>query len=115
MGRCRRSLASLVRWAVALVTLCLLGAPAAVAGGPGDFYSSFESGDPQPTWTSTPESGKCSGVWGPPRSGGIAGNQTQNVVAVRASGENPPNDLKENLIDGSPQPKLPVLPRTAWV
>src|SRR4051794_35161657 len=114
MGRYRRSLASVVRWAGTLMTLCWAGPPAALAG-PGDFYSSFESGDPQPTWTSTPESGKSSGVSGPTRSGGIPGNQTQNVVAVRASGENPPNEVKENLIDGSPQTKWLVFTRTGWV
>src|SRR4051794_41977370 len=110
MGRCRRSFASVARWSVALIALCLASAPAALAG-PGDFFSSFEAGEPQPTWTSTAESGRSSGVSGPTQSGGIPGNQTQNVVAVRASGENPPNEVKENLIDGSPQTKWPGFTR----
>jgi F5/8 type C domain len=86
--------------------------PAAFAG-PGDFSSSFEAGDPEPTWTNTAE--RASGVSGPPRTG-IPGNQTDKVVAVRASGENSgAGEVKENLVDGSAQTKWLVFAPTGWV
>ena len=63
----------------------------AQAGGAA-FYSSFEPGDPQPTWTNTAETDadgnkKSAGVTGSPP-GGIPGNITDKVVEVTASGEN---------------------------
>jgi predicted alpha-1,2-mannosidase len=102
----------LITSALALAAATMLS-PAAYAG-PGDFSSSFEAGDPQPAWTNTAE--KSSGVSGPTRSGGIPGNQTSKVVAMRASGENAGSgEVKENLVDGSSQTKWLVFERTAWV
>jgi predicted alpha-1,2-mannosidase len=70
--------------------------PSASAQG---FASSFEPGDPQPTWNNTVETGpdgkkKASGVDGG-HSSGIPGNATGKVTEVRAGGERsepaPPN------------------------
>jgi predicted alpha-1,2-mannosidase len=68
-----------------------------------DFSSSFEASDPQPAWSNSPE--RKLNVIGPKRSG-IAGDVTDKVVAVRASGENDgAGEVKENLVDGSAQTK----------
>src|SRR5829696_920185 len=94
--------------AAAIAAVALAG-PAAAPAASGDFSSSFEPGDPQPAWIDTVEGTRASGVTGPTRSDGIPGNQTGNVVAVRASGENAGGgEVKENLIDGSSQTKWMV-------
>ena len=63
---------------------CVL--PSAALAAPGDFASSFEPGDPQPAWIDTVEGDRASGVAGPARPPGeIPGNQTDKVIAVRAS------------------------------
>jgi hypothetical protein len=43
------------------------------------------------------------------------GDVTDTVVAVTASAENPPNEVKENLVDGSPGTKWLVFEPTGWV
>jgi predicted alpha-1,2-mannosidase len=102
------------RIALALVlTTCAFAAPAQAQTG---FSSSFEPGDPQPAWIDTVEGSRASGITGPTRTGGIPGNQTENVIAVRASGENAGSgEVKENLVDGSPQTKWLVFQPTGWV
>ena len=78
-----------------------------------DFATSFEATDPPPTWISTAE--RASGVTGPAPTG-IPGNVTDTVVGVRASGENTGGgEVKENLVDGSPESKWLVFARTGWV
>ena len=103
-GTFRRSIMAAVVSAVALA------APAQAAST--SFSSSLEAGDAQPTWTNTAE--RASGVIGPAREG-IPGNVTDTVVAVRASGENPDDEVKENLVDGSEESKWLVFEPTAWV
>ena len=103
-GTFRRSIMAAVVSAVALA------APAQAAST--SFSSSLEAGDAQPTWTNTAE--RASGVTGPAREG-IPGNVTDTVVAVRASGENPDDEVKENLVDGSEESKWLVFDSTAWV
>ena len=101
-----------VLWVLWMATaLCAIGAqPAAAAT---SFSSSFEASDPQPTWTNTAE--QSSGVTGPAHQG-LPGNVTDQVVAVKASGENEEGgEVKENLVDGSDQTKWLVFQRTAWV
>ena len=78
-----------------------------------DFATSFEATDPPPTWISTAE--RASGVTGPLPTG-IPGNVTDTVVAVRASGENAGGgEVKENLVDGSPEPSGSCSRETGWV
>ena len=86
---------------------------------PTDFYSSFEKGQPQPTWTSTLETDgkgnpKSSGVTGPSPTG-IPGDITDTVERVTASAENPPNEVAKNLTDGDPKTKWLVFDSTGWV
>ena len=73
------------------IAAVLVATPAALAG-PGDFYSSFEDGDPAPTWTDTVDTDqdgneRAAGVTGPTRDG-LPGDVTDKVIAVRANGEN---------------------------
>nr|WP_173129822.1 GH92 family glycosyl hydrolase [Kibdelosporangium persicum] len=99
----------------------MLAEPAAAQpGGTTEFFSSFESGEPQPTWDSTVETDpagnpKVSGVNedDPTR---IVGDITSQVVAVTASGENPgAGEVKEKLVDEDPGTKWLTQGRTAWV
>ena len=101
-----------VRWTTLALLLVAgtLAAPAQAA--PPSFSSSFEPGDPQPTWTDTAE--RAQGVTGPERPG-IPGNVADTVVAMKARGENPPGEVKENLVDGSPDSKWLDFNRTSWV
>jgi predicted alpha-1,2-mannosidase len=94
------------------VAACLAGAPTAGAKET-TFSTSFEPSDAPPTWVSSAES--AGGVTGPKKSG-IAGNVTDTVVAVTASGENTGGgEVKENLVDGSSDTKWLVFARTGWV
>jgi predicted alpha-1,2-mannosidase len=99
---------------VVTATLTAAGTSAAVAASQ-DFSSSFEAGDPQPTWTDTVDGGKTSGVLGP-KATGIPGNVTDKVVEVTASGEfTEAGEVKENLIDGDIFSKWLVFESTGWV
>ena len=101
-----------VRWTT-LALLILAGALATPAQGASpSFSSSFEPADPQPTWTDTAE--RAQGVTGPDRPG-IPGNVTDTVVAMKARGENGPGEVKENLVDGSPDSKWLDFEPTSWV
>lgn len=101
-----------VRWTT-LALLILAGTLATPAQGASpSFSSSFEPADPQPTWTDTAE--RAQGVTGPDRPG-IPGNVTDTVVAMKARGENGPGEVKENLVDGSPDSKWLDFSRTSWV
>ncbi len=111
-----RTLLLAIAFAVAAV---MIASPAAFAG-PGDFSSSFEDGDPVPTWTNTVDrdaSGdeRTAGVTGPKRSG-LPGDVSDKVVAVEANGEHEEaGEVAENLFDGSAQTKWLVFERTGWV
>ena len=90
------------------ITAVLIASPAALAG-PGDFSSSFEDGDPAPTWTNTIDTDasgneRTAGVTGPKRSG-LPGDVSDKVIAVEANGENTGGgEVAENLVDGSSRP-----------
>ena len=102
-----------VRWTTLalLLTAGVLAAPAQAASP--SFASSFEPADPQPTWTDTAE--RALGVTGPDRPG-IPGNVTDTVVVMKARGENTNGgEVKENLVDGSPDSKWLDFNRTSWV
>src|SRR4029079_19023195 len=68
---------------------------------PGDvaFASSFEANQSPPTWVSTPEGTKSSGVTGPAQTG-IPGDITATNTGVTASAENPPNEVAAKAVDG---------------
>ncbi|MCS0635517.1 GH92 family glycosyl hydrolase [Streptomyces sp. LP05-1] len=83
------------------------------------FMSSFEDGEPRPSWLDTVETGpdgrpRASGVDGA-YAAGIPGNVTDTVTAVRASGENTGGgETKENLVDLQPTTKWLAFSPTAW-
>ncbi|WP_197288435.1 GH92 family glycosyl hydrolase [Nocardia sp. NRRL S-836] len=83
------------------------------------FSSSFEDGQPQPSWANTVETGpsgspKASGVIGSDGSG-IPGNVSDKVLEVKASGEYADSgEVKENLVDGSVNTKWLVFATTGW-
>jgi hypothetical protein len=101
------------------IAAILFSSPAASAA-PGDFYSSFEDGDPVPAWIDTVDtdaggSERASGVTGPKRTG-LPGDVTDKVIAIEANGENTgAGEVAENLVDGSPQTKWLVFEETGWV
>ncbi|MEU4209266.1 GH92 family glycosyl hydrolase [Streptomyces sp. NPDC026206] len=84
------------------------------------FASSFEAGEQQPDWRNAVETGpdgrrRSAGVDGDD-TGGIPGNVTDRVTAVRASGEHTEaGEVKENLIDGESATKWLDFERTAWL
>src|SRR3954465_4607541 len=92
--------------------VCALSLATAATAATTDFSSSFESSDPRPAWTNTSDG--SAGVIGPKREG-IPGNVTDSVIAMRARGENPPNEVKENLVDGSSDSKWLDFSPTSWV
>ncbi|WP_432047706.1 GH92 family glycosyl hydrolase [Streptomyces asiaticus] len=113
--------------AAVLLAVTAQGGAVAVPAGPDSahhadrtFASSFESGDPQPDWRNTVETGpdgkkKASGVDGG-YSSGIPGNVTDKVTEVRASDENTDGgEIKENLVDGEVTSKWLAFDTTAWL
>lgn len=84
------------------------------------FASSFEAGEPAPDWTSTVETApdgtkRASGVDGG-YGGGLPGDVTDRVTAVRASAENTSGgEVKENLVDGEASTKWLAFAATGWV
>ncbi|NBM14650.1 GH92 family glycosyl hydrolase [Streptomyces sp. GC420] len=116
--------ATLAAAALALVVAIPGPAAARPAGAPTspdrEFFSSFETGDPQPDWRDTVETGpdgreRASGVNGG-YSSGIPGNVTDRVTDVRASAEYAgAGEVKENLVDGEPTTKWLAFEPTAWL
>jgi predicted alpha-1,2-mannosidase len=75
-----------------------------------DFFTSFEKGDPQPTWEDTVETTpdgnkKASGVDGNIQYDAIQGDITDKVESIKADDNNPPNEVDSNLIDRNDQTK----------
>ncbi|MBO4256379.1 glycoside hydrolase family 92 protein [Streptomyces griseorubiginosus] len=94
--------------------------PEAPAKADREFASSFEAGDPAPTWLNTVDtapdgSKRASGVDGG-YSSGVAGNVNDHVTDVRASSENSGGgEVKENLVDGESGTKWLTFAPTGWV
>ncbi|MFI6760384.1 GH92 family glycosyl hydrolase [Micromonospora sp. NPDC050417] len=107
---------------IAAVGLAIPAVPLPAQAAPADptgFQSSLEPGDPQPTWTNTAEldsSGrkKMSGVTGSPVTG-IPGNVTDRAIEVTGSGENPPNEIAQRVVDHNVSTKWLVFAPTGWV
>ncbi|MGK5740281.1 GH92 family glycosyl hydrolase [Micromonospora sp. URMC 103] len=100
----------------------LVAAPPAVAAPttapPGNFRSSFESADPQPSASTVevdasgkPVQGNLSGA----SHAGLPGSLLAQVDAVTASAENAPNETAANLADGNPSSKWLAFNPTGWV
>jgi hypothetical protein len=106
--------------AVLLPAGLLVAAPAASAApaSPGSFSSSFESADPQPA-ASTVEVDASGKPVQANLSGsspiGLPGSLLDQVDAVTASAENPPNETAANLTDGNPSTKWLAFSPTGWV
>ncbi|CAM5547917.1 alpha-1 2-mannosidase [Streptomyces spiroverticillatus] len=108
----------------ALSVTLLTPSAAARPGPPGPvtktFASSFEAGEPAPTWRDTVETDSrgrktTSGVDGG-ESPGIPGNVTDRVTDLRASAENAAGgEVKENLIDVTPGSKWLAFVPVGWV
>ncbi|WP_207782693.1 GH92 family glycosyl hydrolase [Phytoactinopolyspora limicola] len=128
MKRSHRRISVCLTVITAMLGGLLLGTNATAAPDPDDpppddgttlFFSSFEAEDPRPDWENTAETDadgnkRMSGVTGTPQTG-IPGNITDRVEEVRASGENPPNETKERLVDGDANTKWLIFESTAWV
>ena len=83
------------------------------------FLSSFETGDPQPTWTDTTETNargvkKAANVTGV-MIGGIEGSISDQITRIDVSGEYAANgEVKENLADTDANTKWLVFTGTGW-
>ncbi|MFF4210260.1 GH92 family glycosyl hydrolase [Streptomyces sp. NPDC001796] len=93
--------------------------PGEAAAADREFASSFEPGDPAPTWLNTVDTAadgtkRASGVDGGYTTG-IPGNVTDEVTDVRASAENTDaGEVADNLIDGEPGTKWLTFAPTGW-
>ncbi|MGD7789936.1 GH92 family glycosyl hydrolase [Propionibacteriaceae bacterium Y1700] len=112
-----------------LVTFCLaaglistFAVPAAFAAPPKapdpTFSTSFESDEPQPDWTDTPEDvdghPDSEGIVGLPYDG-LPGSVNDRIDEVRASAENAPSEGAAQLVDGSTASKWLAFESTGWV
>ncbi|SFB54298.1 alpha-1,2-mannosidase, putative [Amycolatopsis marina] len=100
--------------------LATLPTTVAVAQEGGSFYSSFEAGEPEPTWVDTVEtlpSGaqKSEGVNGTDATD-VPGDVRGRVTEVTASDENTGGgEIAENLVDGAAESKWLAWEPTGWV
>jgi len=109
------------RWGVALLSVTLVTAAAAVTTGGGalaaaaaSFGSSFETEDPQPTWTDTVDAAAGSeGVDGN-LTVGMPGTLRGHVTAIAVNAEPIGNEGGGNLNDGDPATKWLVDTPTSW-
>ncbi|MFI5735927.1 GH92 family glycosyl hydrolase [Kribbella sp. NPDC051587] len=77
------------------------------------FFTSFESGQPQPGYTDTAE--KADGVQGPTPTG-VGGSEMDKVTKVTASGENTGGgEIASNAADGDKFTKWLVFTKTGWL
>ncbi|MET0496004.1 MAG: GH92 family glycosyl hydrolase, partial [Actinoplanes sp.] len=109
------------RWGVALLSVTLIASAAAVATGggalaaaAGSFASSFETDDPQPTWTDTvDEDAGSSGVDGVVVDG-MPGSLRGHVIEITANAQPNSSEGVGNLNDGDPNTKWLVDTPTSW-
>ncbi|MET7278506.1 GH92 family glycosyl hydrolase [Kribbella sp. NPDC005582] len=90
-----------------------------VVGG-ASFFTSFESGQPQPGYTDTVETGpdgtpRAGGVQGPTPTG-VGGSEMDKVTTITASGENTGGgEIASNAADGDKFTKWLVFAKTGWL
>ncbi|MFJ7069138.1 GH92 family glycosyl hydrolase [Streptomyces sp. NPDC101115] len=112
--------AALILTLTPTVAQAVPGASEQPGGTAREFTTSFEAEETQPTWRNTVEVGpdgkkRTSGVDGGFVTG-IPGNVTDQVTALRASGEHAgAGEVKENLVDLQPGTKWLVFEPTAWI
>ncbi|WP_440962304.1 GH92 family glycosyl hydrolase [Paenibacillus nitricinens] len=84
-----------------------------------NFFSSFESSDVKPIENTTELNANKEkmtfGVDGNLPFTGIQGDITKNIVDVQVNGENPPNETKDKLIDGTETTKWLTRTSTGWI
>ncbi|RSM53875.1 alpha-mannosidase, partial [Actinoplanes sp. ATCC 53533] len=109
------------RWGVALLSVTLVTAAAAVATGgaalaaaAASFGSSFETDDPQPTWTDTVDAAAGSDGVDGNLTVGMPGSLRGHVTAVAVNAEPISNEGGGNLNDGDPATKWLVDTPTSW-
>ena len=107
---------ALLAVAALAITAPTVGQLPAATAAPGDvaFASSFEANQPPPTWVSTPEGTKSSGVTGPAQVG-IPGDITATNTGVTASAENAPNEIAAKAVDGDENSKWLAFASTGWL
>src|SRR3954466_4351594 len=92
------------------VAASVLALMAAAPAGAADFTTSFEASDTPPTYTNTSEA--SSGVSGTKPA--LPGSVMDKVTTVTANGENPPNEIANNLKDGDVNSKWLSFTSTGW-
>ena len=98
------------------ITAPTIGQLPSATAAPGDvaFASSFEANQSPPTWVSTPEGTKSSGVTGPAQAG-IPGDITATNTGVTASAENAPNEVAAKAVDGDENSKWLAFATSGWL
>ncbi len=124
-GRVRRTLArSLLAAAVSLaltapVSTLAHAATNAPGGGAPAFSTSFESGQPQPTWTSTSETRADGSAWVSGVTAGtvpvLPGSVKDKITEVTANSDNPPNETAPKAADEDPNTKWLTFNPTGWL
>jgi predicted alpha-1,2-mannosidase len=116
----RRALSTLLSVVVTTASLVALPPGATAAEPPRvDFSSSFETGDPQPSWVDTVDTGadgrpRTSGVNGA-NGTSIPGDLRGRITETSASGENTgAGEVVANLFDGSSDSKWLTFSPTGW-
>ncbi|MEU8236482.1 GH92 family glycosyl hydrolase [Actinoplanes sp. NPDC048967] len=109
------------RWGVALLSVTLIAAAAAVATGGAaaaaaatSFRSSFETDDPQPTWTDTVDAAAGSGGVDGTVVVGMPGSLRGHVTGIAVNAEPNSNEGRNNLNDGDSATKWLVDTPTSW-
>ena len=109
------------RWGVALLSVTLIAAAAAVATGGAaaaaaatSFRSSFETDDPQPTWTDTVDAAAGSGGVDGNVVVGMPGSLRGHVTGIAVNAEPNSNEGRNNLNDGDSATKWLVDTPTSW-
>ena len=112
----RRAPALLAATALVLALPTAMQQLPSAAAAPGDvaFASSFEANQAPPTWVSTPEGSKSSGVTGPGQVG-IPGDITATNTGVTASAQNAPNETAPKAVDGDENSKWLAFASTGWL
>ncbi|WNV90176.1 GH92 family glycosyl hydrolase [Umezawaea sp. Da 62-37] len=124
--RANRTRLALIGVTVTALVMSSVGSWSSASAAPEDqavsadlFNSSFEDGQPQPTWASTVETDaqgkpKASGVNGTD-SVSIPGNVTDKIIDVQANSENTSGgEVKENLVDANVNSKWLTFTSTGW-
>ncbi|ASK64118.1 alpha-mannosidase [Virgibacillus phasianinus] len=93
---------------------------ASAASDSDDYFTSFEPDDPELDWENTVETDAdgnkmASGIDGNIPFDGIQGDITESVVNIEVSGENPPSEVKEKLIDRDETTKWLTFDDTATI